>query len=79
MWPMAAPWLCQHLWDHFAYSGYSAFLRDRAYPLMRGAAEFLLDWLVEDGEGHLVTCPSTSPENAFYTSEGQVASVSAAS
>lgn len=79
MWPLAAPWLCQHFWDHFAFSGDLAFLRDRAYPLMRGAAEFLLDWLVEDGEGRLVTCPSTSPENAFYAADGQVATVSAAS
>ena len=79
MWPMAAPWLCQHLWDHFLFSGDLNFLRDRAYPLMRGAAEFLLDWLVEDREGRLVTCPSTSPENAFYTADGEVGSVSAAS
>jgi alpha-L-fucosidase 2 len=87
MWPMAAPWLCQHLWDHFAFSGDLEFLRERAYPLMRGAAEFLLDWLVEDigglvdadGLGRLVTCPSTSPENAFYTSDGRVATISAAS
>jgi alpha-L-fucosidase 2 len=79
MWPMSAPWLCQHLWDHFAYSGDLVFLRERAYPLMRSAAEFLLDWLVEDGEGRLVTCPSTSPENTFSTKDGGKASVSAAS
>jgi alpha-L-fucosidase 2 len=46
---------------------------------MKGAAEFCLDWLVEDGRGHLVTCPSTSPENVFYSSDGREASVSAAS
>ncbi|HEX8958525.1 MAG TPA: glycoside hydrolase N-terminal domain-containing protein, partial [Solirubrobacterales bacterium] len=79
MWPMAAPWLCQHLWDHYLFSGDLTFLGERAYPLMRGAAEFLLDWLVEDGAGRLITCPSTSPENAFYTADGEVATVSAAS
>ena len=78
MWPMAAPWLCQHLWEHYAFSGDDTFLRETAYPLMRGAAEFCLDWLVEH-DGHLITVPSTSPENKFTTPAGQHAAVSAAS
>jgi alpha-L-fucosidase 2 len=78
-WPMGGAWLCQHLWTRYSYSGDQAFLRERAYPLMRGAAEFCLDWLVEDAEGRLVTAPSTSPENMFLQADGQVASVSAAS
>ncbi len=76
-WPMAAPWLCQHLWEHYAFGGDQRFLAERAYPLMKGAAEFCLDWLIEH-EGVLVTAPSTSPENKFSTPDGQRAAVSAA-
>ena len=76
-WVMGGAWLCRHLWEHWAFGGDLAFLRDRAYPVMCEAAAFLLDFLVEDGAGHLVTCPSTSPENQFLTADGQVAAVSA--
>jgi alpha-L-fucosidase 2 len=76
MWPMGGAWLCHHLWEHYAFSGDRAFLQNRAYPLMKEAAQFCLDWLVEDTRGHLVTCPSTSPENTFRTPDGRVASVS---
>jgi alpha-L-fucosidase 2 len=62
LWPMGGAWLCQHLWDHYDYSRDRAFLAD-VYPLMRGAAEFFLDTLVDDGHGGLVTSPSLSPEN----------------
>jgi len=78
-WPMGGAWLCQHLWEHYAFGGDETFLRDRAYPLMRGAAEFCLDWLIVDDQGHLVTSPSTSPENKFTTPDGQTAAVSIAS
>ncbi|MDP8909104.1 MAG: glycoside hydrolase family 95 protein, partial [Chloroflexota bacterium] len=82
-WPMGGAWLCQHLWEHYDFGqgapGDETFLRERAYPLMRGAAEFCLDWLIEDEQGHLVTSPSTSPENKFTTPEGQQAAVSIAS
>lgn len=78
LWPMAGPWLCQHLWEHYAFGGDVDFLRTTAYPLMRGAAEFCLDWLIEH-DGYLVTAPSTSPENKFTTPDGQRAAVSAAS
>ncbi len=77
-WPMAGVWLVQHLWEHYAFSGDTAFLRGTAYPLMKDAAAFCLDWLVEGPDGHLVTCPSTSPENQFLD-RGQPVSVSAAS
>ncbi|MDQ4078642.1 MAG: glycoside hydrolase family 95 protein, partial [Chloroflexota bacterium] len=79
MWPMGGAWLCQHLWEHYAFGGDETFLRERAYPLMRGAAEFCLDWLIEDEQGYLVTSPSTSPENKFTTPDGQTAAVSMAS
>ncbi len=77
-WPMGAAWLCQHLWEHFAFGRDLAFLREHAYPLMKEAALFCLDWLIEDGEGHLVTAPSTSPEHKFVTEDGQLAAVSMA-
>ncbi|ANH82227.1 alpha-L-fucosidase [Niabella ginsenosidivorans] len=65
-WPMAAGWFSTHLWEHYLYSGNERFLRDTAYPLMKGAAQFLLHWLVKDpATGYLVTNPSSSPENVF--------------
>lgn len=78
-WPMSPGWLCQHLWEHYAFSGDLDFLGHTAYPIMKGAAEFCLDWLIEDGQGHLVTSPATSPENKFTTPDGQHAAVSMAS
>ncbi|MFN8491211.1 MAG: glycoside hydrolase family 95 protein [Caldilineaceae bacterium] len=78
-WPMSAGWLCQHLWEHYAFGGDVEFLRTQAYPIMKSAAEFCLDWLIEDGKGHLVTAPATSPENKFTTPDGQRAAVSMAS
>lgn len=71
MWPMAGGWLCQHLWEHYRYGGNMAFLRDRAWPIMRGAALFLLDWLVEAPDGRLTTSPSTSPENLWLSPAGE--------
>jgi alpha-L-fucosidase 2 len=66
-WPMAGVWFCQHLWEHYAFGGDREFLKNRAYPLMKGAALFMLEWLQEDTEtGYLVTNPSSSPENKFY-------------
>ncbi len=63
--PMAGPWMTLTLWDHYAFTGDKAFLRDVAYPLMKGAAEFLADFLVPSPDGRLVTAPSHSPENAY--------------
>ena len=74
-WSMSAGWLCQHLWEHYAFGRDEHFLRARAWPAMKGAAEFCLDWLVDDGHGRLVTAPSTSPELDFATSDGRRASV----
>ena len=76
-WAMAGPWLCEHLWEHYAFSGDVEFLRQRAWPLMKGAAEFILGWLVDDGAGLLTTCPSESPENGFTTKDGKNASTTA--
>jgi alpha-L-fucosidase 2 len=67
-WPMAGGWLCRHLWEHYRFAPDEAFLRGLAYPLMKGAAEFYLAWLADDGKGNLVTPVSSSPENQFlYT------------
>ena len=79
MWPMGGAWLCQHLWEHYVFGGDEEFLRERAYPVMKEAAVFCLDWLIEDKEGNLVTAPSTSPEHKFVTPEGHRAAVSMAS
>jgi alpha-L-fucosidase 2 len=62
-WPTGGAWLCKHLWDHYEYSCDKKFLA-KAYPVMKGAAQFFLDTLVEEPNHHwLVTCPSLSPEN----------------
>jgi alpha-L-fucosidase 2 len=67
---MGGVWLCQNLWDAYAFTGDRALLRARVWPLLRGAAEFCLDWLVESPDGSLRTSPSTSPENAYVGPDG---------
>ena len=69
-WNMGGTWLSTHLWEHFAFSQDRDYLRQQAYPLMRGAAQFCLEWLVEDATGKLITSPSTSPENRYITPDG---------
>lgn len=76
-WAMSGAWLCAHLYEHFLFSGDVGFLRTRAYPTMKGAAEFCLAWLVEDGKGRLTTCPSESTENDFMAPDGKPAMTSA--
>ncbi len=70
-WPMGGAWMCQHLWEHYDFTRDKNFLKNEAYPIMKGAAIFLLDYLIEDKDGNLVTCPSTSPENNFLDNEGR--------
>ncbi len=75
IWPMGSAWLCQHPFEHYLFSGDRQFLAKRAYPLMKGAARFILDFLVEAPEGtpvagKLVTNPSHSPENSFRKPDG---------
>jgi alpha-L-fucosidase 2 len=76
-WNMSGPWLCQHLFEHYLFTGDKEFLRARAYPVMKGSAEFCLAWLIEDGKGHLTTCPSESTENDFQAPDGKTAMTSA--
>lgn len=75
---MSGPWLCQHLWEHYRFTGDTSYLRETAYPVMKGAAEFCLNWLIEDGNGGLTPCPSVSTENSFVAPDGKSAQVSAA-
>jgi alpha-L-fucosidase 2 len=76
-WCMSGPWLCAHLYEHYRFTGNREFLRTRAYPLMKGSAEFSLAWLIEDGKGRLTTCPSESTENNFLAPDGKPAMTSA--
>lgn len=78
-WPMGGVWLCRHLWEHYLYNPNEQYLRETAYPVIKGAAEFCLDWLITDSNGQLVTSPSTSPENKFVTDDGESCSISAGS
>lgn len=77
-WAMGGNWLCQHLYEHYRYTGDKKFLVEKAYPVMKEAALFTLDWLVEDKDGYLVTAPATSPENKFKDMAGNQQSVSVA-
>ena len=67
-WTMGGAWLSTHLWEHFLYSRDRNALEED-YPVLKGAAEFCMDWLVEK-DGELITSPGTSPENRYVTSEG---------
>ncbi|MEP7323465.1 MAG: glycoside hydrolase family 95-like protein, partial [Saprospiraceae bacterium] len=66
-WQMGGVWLSTHLWEHYRYTLDKTFLLKDAYPLMKGAALFCLNYLTEDNNGKLVTAPSTSPENIYIT------------
>ena len=68
-WMMGAVWLCLHIWEHYRFTGDEAFLREH-YPAMLEAAEFVTDYLVDDGEW-LVTCPTSSPENTYRLPNGE--------
>jgi alpha-L-fucosidase 2 len=69
-WNMGGTWLVTHLWEHYQFTQDRDFLAQKGYPLMKGAAQFCLEWLVDDGKGNLITSPSTSPENEYITPEG---------
>ncbi len=73
VWAMGGAWLSLHLWEHYDYSRDTVFLRERGYPVMKEASEFLLDYLLDDGKGHLITGPSISPENRYKLADGTIA------
>ena len=63
IWVVGGAWLCQHLWEHYLFTGDKKFLAKRAYPAMKGTAEFFVDFLVKDPlTGWLISGPSNSPE-----------------
>jgi alpha-L-fucosidase 2 len=76
-WQMSGPWMCSHLWEHYLFTEDRKFLQHRAYPAMKGSAEFYLEWLIDDGKGRLTTCPSFSTENSFRDRAGNVVQTSA--
>ena len=71
-WNLGGAWLSQALWEHYQYTLDKQFLTQTAYPLLRGASAFCLDWLIDNPKqpGELITAPSTSPENEYKTPEG---------
>lgn len=75
-WPMGGVWVCAHLWEHYSFGRDIHYLREHAYPVMRSAALFCMDWLIEDGKGGLTTSPSTSPEHRFVLEDGRIPSLS---
>ncbi len=77
MWPMGAAWCTQHFMEHYRFTGDKKFLRNRAYPVLKEASLFFLDWLVEHPRtGKLVSGPSNSPENRFRTPDGKTCNLS---
>ena len=71
-WNMGGAWLVNALWERFQFTQDKKYLQKVALPLMKGAADFCLDWLVENPNqpGELFTAPSTSPENEYVTDKG---------
>ncbi len=69
-WNMGGVWLATHLWEHYTFTQNQQYLRKEAYPLMQGAVQFCLDWMVLDKNGRWITSPCTSPENLYITPTG---------
>lgn len=75
-WNMGGAWVASHIWEHYLFTKDLDFLREY-YPVLKGAAEFCLGWMIEDKDGNLITSPSTSPENKFIAPDGTHAASSA--
>ncbi len=76
-WNLSNAWLCEHYSEHYQFTLDTNFLRDEAFPIMLGAAQFILDWLIKDSTGkYLISVPSFSPENTFITENGDTAQTS---
>lgn len=75
-WPMAAGWLTSHLWEHFIFTGDTAFLKMQVYPLLKGAVLFYKDWLIPNKDGYLVTPVGHSPENSFEYGDKKTSTLS---
>ncbi|MDE6019282.1 MAG: glycoside hydrolase family 95 protein, partial [Muribaculaceae bacterium] len=75
-WNMGGAWIASHIWEHYLFTRDIQFLEEY-YPTLKGAAEFCLDWMIQDKDGYLITSPSTSPENNFITPDGKAVATSA--
>ena len=75
-WPVASGWLVSHFWEHYLFTGNEEFLREEAYPLLKGAVLFYKDWLVPNQDGFLVTPVGHSPEQSFLYGEGESSTLS---
>ncbi|MCW3108814.1 MAG: alpha-L-fucosidase [Segetibacter sp.] len=76
MWPMGFAWSTQHLWEHYLFTEDKPYLNELAYPVMKEAAEFCVNWLIENPvTKQLVSGPSISPENRFITKNGDTATM----
>ncbi len=71
-WNFGGAWLVSTLWEHYLFNPDNAYLRDVAYPLMKGASEFMLEWIIRNplNDTEWITAPSTSPENEYVTDKG---------
>lgn len=78
IWPMGGAWFCLHMWEHYLYTGDREFLKGRAYPMIKEATEFFLDYLIEDEDGYLITGLSQSPENRYRLPNGETGSLCSA-
>jgi len=65
LWPMSSGWFVRHVWEYFEYTRDEAWLREKGWPIVRGAAEFYLSQLSPDADGKLIMAATTSPENSF--------------
>ena len=71
-WAFGGFWMCEHLWQHYAFTQDTLFLQNTVYPILHSAAEFLCAFVVKDSDGHYVTAPSTSPENKFFIGDTSI-------
>jgi alpha-L-fucosidase 2 len=69
-WNTAGAWLSTHIWEHYVFTQDKDYLKNEGYPIMKGASQFFLEWMVTDKNGNLITSPSTSPENRYVTPDG---------
>ncbi|QSB27532.1 glycoside hydrolase N-terminal domain-containing protein [Flavobacterium sp. CLA17] len=69
-WPLSGAWLSTHIWEHYIFTKDKEYLKKEGYPIMKGASEFFLEWMITDKNGNLITSPSTSPENKYIAPDG---------
>ncbi|WP_428230967.1 glycoside hydrolase family 95 protein [Flavobacterium sp.] len=69
-WPLSGAWLSTHIWEHYIFTQDKNYLKNEGYPIMKGAAQFFLGWMITDKNGNLITSPSTSPENKYIAPDG---------